>query len=333
MFNKILIAILLLSSFQASANRERNLKQQKLNTCLLEQIKSSAENTQISALLELCEQLVSADKDDGALTERLNAERKNKFNPYTITPHRMNYILPISYISSYNEAAYQASQLVDPKQDLEAKFQISFKVPLNAESLFTQGDALYFGMTLKSWWQVYGNEISKPFRETNYQPEVFYYLPVKWQIWHTETSLAFGLEHQSNGREAHLSRSWNRAYMSILVEDADWLINLRPWWRLPESDKKSEDDPNGDDNPDISKYMGYFELTGAYRVDHKIQGQFMLRQNLATGKGALELGFTYPIWGRLRGYMQFFTGYGESLIDYNHSQQRFGLGIALTDRL
>jgi phospholipase A1 len=57
----------------------------------------------------------------------------------------------------------------------------------------------------------------------------------------------------------------------------------------------------------------------------------MGRQNLSEGKRYLELGTTFPLWGRLRGYIQLSSGYGESLIDYNHSQNRIGLGVAITD--
>ena len=94
----------------------------------------------------------------------------------------------------------------------------------------------------------------------------------------------------------------------------------------------NESDAEGDDNPDIGDYMGHFELSAIYKTadyEFSIQG----RQNFSEHHGGVELGFTFPLWGRLRGYAQFTKGYGESLIDYNHDQQRFGLGIALTNVL
>lgn len=311
---------------------ENKLSEQAL--CQLKQIKSLPENSKITQVIDKCKDLAAEPTiHGGALTKRLLQERKTSFNPYVITPHKMNYILPVSYTSGFNDKIEVDPTLSQAARNLEAKFQMSFKVPLNYGDLLTEGDALFFGLTMQSWWQLYTTEISKPFRETNYQPEVFYYLPVNWQLLDTTTSLVFGLEHQSNGRTLPLSRSWNRLYFSILVEDQNWVLNLRPWWRLPESKTKDQTDPNRDDNPDIAEYMGYFELNGAYRIDQNMQMQFMLRQNINTNRGAVEVGFTFPLWGRLRGYTQYFNGYGESLIDYNYTQQRISVGIALTDLL
>jgi phospholipase A1 len=58
----------------------------------------------------------------------------------------------------------------------------------------------------------------------------------------------------------------------------------------------------------------------------------MGRGNLGKGKGAGE--FTWsspPILGPLRLYAQVFTGYGESMIDYNWNQTTIGAGITLND--
>ncbi|MCU4677605.1 phospholipase A [Catenovulum sp. 2E275] len=302
------------------------------DACYLEAIKQAKKETQIAEIVSQCED-ESEHEPPGALSERIEAERETFFNPYVITPHKMNYILPVSYTSGFNDKLDIPADVRESARNIEAKFQISFKVPLNQEPIFTDGDALFFGLTMQSWWQLYTTEMSKPFRETNYQPEIFYYLPVNWQLLDTNTSLAFGLEHQSNGRSLPYSRSWNRIYLAVLVEDDHWALTLRPWWRLPESKDKDIDDPNRDDNPDIAQYMGYFELSGAYRIDQNMQGHFLVRQNFNYSRGAVELGFTFPLWGRVTGYLQYFNGYGESLIDYNYAQQRIGLGIALTSLL
>ena len=204
--------------------------------------------------------------------------------------------------------------------------------PLNKRSLFIEGDRIYFGFTLQAWWQVYSENISKPFRESNYQPEVFYMAPLDWHPFGGNTGFVVGFEHQSNGQRQILSRSWNRVYGHFLFEKDEFALSLRPWWRVSEEEKEFPFDPDGDDNPDIEDYMGHYELGMAYKWND-LQLGFMGRYNFSSHNGAAELGLTFPLWGKLRGYASVFTGYGESLIDYNHKQTRFGLGIALNDLL
>jgi phospholipase A1 len=197
-------------------------------------------------------------------------------------------------------------------------------------NLFSRYDQLFFGMTIQSWWQIYASGISKPFRETNYQPEIAYLAPTTWHPFSGNVGVGVGIEHQSNGRSQGLSRSWNRVYGLFIYERGNFVALLRPWYRIPENAKPHPDSPSGDDNPDIIDYMGNFELSLGYKWD-ELELTTMTRHNFATNKGAIEIGFSFPLYGRILGYMQYFNGYGESLIDYNHKQQRFGLGLALTN--
>lgn len=278
---------------------------------------------------------VDMDGDEaGTISRRIKAERESQWNRFVMTAHKQNYLLPYTHTSKVNRKAYQyAGDWVDELEHSEAKLQISLKVPLNTGNIFTDSDGLYFGFTVQSWWQVYADELSAPFRETNYQPEIFYLTGLDWKPFGGNTGLGLGIEHQSNGRSQLLSRSWNRVYASFLYEKDNYAISFRPWYRIKEDEKDDPLDSDGDDNPDIEKYMGHFDLKGAYRLGkHEIS--FMGRNNLRSdNKGAIELGWSFPLSGHLKGYVQYFNGYGESLIDYDISQERIGIGILLTDML
>ncbi|MGB2078602.1 MAG: phospholipase A [Vibrio sp.] len=276
--------------------------------------------------------LKEAKQEELAISTRSQRERELAFDPYVITPHRMNYILPVSYVDNINNQAYKDTKFDGENKKAEAKFQISFKVPVNYDDIFFQDDALYFAFTLQSWWQVYAENISRPFRETNYRPEIFYIAPTAWEPLEGRTWLGLGIEHQSNGQSQELSRSWNRLYANLLFEKDNFALSFQPWWRLPEDEKSDPDDADGDDNPDIEHFMGHFEMTAAYQWDD-YEISLLGRQNFKYHKGYAELGFTFPLYGRLRGFVQYATGYGESMIDYDNNQQRIGVGIALTDML
>lgn len=132
--------------------------------------------------------------------------------------------------------------------------------------------------------------------------------------------------HQSNGRGGAASRSWNRVYAQFgLDHGPDLAVLLRPWWRLPESARN-------DNNPDVVDYVGRMDATLMYRTGG-LALELTLRSNLDPGRpgGALQLNGYLPLYRGLKGYLQVFSGYGESLIDYNHRQTTVGLGFALVD--
>ncbi|MCC7039928.1 MAG: phospholipase A [Burkholderiales bacterium] len=249
---------------------------------------------------------------------------------YDIRFYNPNYLLFGRYTNDVNRAPYQAlAQLAGEDVDLdkvEAKFQLSFKA-----RLWTTDDrrwSLWAAYTQQNQWQVYNDDLSRPFRETNYMPELFVTYAPKLDLGggFRLGLLNAGFNHQSNGRTDTLSRSWNRLFAEAGIENGNLALFGRLWWRIPESDDK-------DDNPDITDYYGYVNVSALYRW----QGHSFLasaRGNVAKGKGAFEFGWTSPpIFGPLRGYVQVFTGYGESMIDYNWNQTTIGAGVALSDGL
>jgi phospholipase A1 len=265
---------------------------------------------------------------DSILDERLESAKEAIANPFVISQHRRNYLLPVTYITKPNTATVDDlnKENVD---NIEAKYQISVKLPLYIEQDSTSG--LYLSFTAKSYWQVYNSDVSKPFRATDYEPEVYY-------AWRNELSILgfkfngvqVGLNHQSNGQSNELSRSWNRAFASALFSDESSFYYIKTWYRIPEDEKETPTSAQGDDNPDITRFLGNIELGyGTHWGDFNIVG--LLRNNLRTSenKGSIEFNVSYPITDNYDILFQYFNGYGDSLIDYNRHQQRVGLGIQL----
>lgn len=248
-----------------------------------------------------------------------------------IRPYKPVYVLPFFHSRARNRqpgspAAGHRSDSLNELSATEAKLQISFKNKLLEDAFGDNGD-LWFGYTQSSRWQVYHGGTSRPFRETNHEPELML-------LWRTDFTLAgwhgrlfnFSLNHQSNGRSLPLSRSWNRAMLSVALERNDWILTLRPWWRIPERS-------SNDDNPDISNYLGRADLQLVRRWGNQ-QFSVLLRHSLQGGRdnrGAIQLDYAFPIAGELRGHLQWFSGYGESMIDYNHRSNYYGFGVSLIE--
>ena len=260
--------------------------------------------------------------------QRADSVNKAITNPFALSQHRLNYILPFTYVSSPNTLS--ASGLNTENVDnLEAKYQISVKLPIYQEDFSSSG--LYMGFTAVSYWQVYNSEASKPFRETNYEPEVYY-------SWRNELSFAgfkfnqirFGVSHQSNGQSGLRSRSWNRIFASAMFSDDDSFYHIKAWYRIKEDKKDDPFDSAGDDNPDITTFMGHTEFGYGTKLG-KFNVMALVRNNLKTSdnKGSVELNLSYPINTKYDFLLQYFNGYGDSLVDYNRHQQRIGVGIQL----
>ena len=228
-----------------------------------------------------------------------------------LSEHKATYLLPFSYSRDFadhrNEVVFQIS----------AKLQL-----LNSD--------FYAAYTQKSFWLLYNQKQSAPFRETDYNPEIFYRWtpdPDRFHHWGAD----FGFEHESNGQTLPQSRSWNRLYIAPFQARGKQLAHFKFWYRIPENAKTSPNDARGDDNPDIQRFYGYAEFRFQREFGELNQhAALMVRGNPATGRSAVELTFSLPYEKRGMFYcLYLWHGYGESLIDYNHQVTRAGIGIML----
>lgn len=245
--------------------------------------------------------------------------------------HRPNYILPITYVDDPNPRP------VSPRlgtgdydyglEQEEAKYQISFKIPL-LTGIFDDRTTFWFGYTQQSYWQVYNTKESAPFRETNYEPEIFFRQRLDWKVGPgTLSGVSIGLNHQSNGQSDPRSRSWNRIKGGLAYSYDRWLFMANPWYRLPESS-------SDDDNSDIEKYLGHGSYHAVYKLTEDRTFSLKLLNNMrSTNRTSVEFGYSFPMGDTLKGFFQYYNGYGESLIDYNERIERFGVGIMLNNWL
>lgn len=272
--------------------------------------------------------MISAPPASGSALEKRRAEEWCiEQSRFAITTYKPNYVLPLTYNA-------RANKRFEELTSYEIKFQISLRIAL-ANDFLGSGGNLAFGYTQLSFWQAFNKRLSSPFRETNHEPELMwgFWLP-KGEEGVSNQLIILGFVHQSNGHGLPLSRSWNRLYMNLIFDYEDFYISFKPWFRIPERAKSSPTDPEGDDNPDIEDYLGYGEIMALWILGRNRVG-LVLRNNLDwdDNRGAVQIDWSFPIKDKLQGYVQYFNGYGETLIDYNHSVNRLGVGLMLNNWL
>ena len=294
--------------------------------CLLDALQSSDASASVADVRAQCTPQASqateihSDAQSGVLKQRIAAEAAIIERPFALTAHRPNYILPYTYNDRPNVDSFRLINPDAAMDNAEAQFQVSFKFPL-MQKFQGPGNDLFFAFTTRAWWQVYNDNISSPFRETDYEPELIFRHyggaalgPVKIAGWD------LGVAHQSNGQSRPLSRSWNRVNANLALEAGNLALALRSWYRIPEG--------AGDDNPHLHRYLGYGDIRLLYnRHNHVVSAMF----RPGTDKSAFEFTWSMPLWQQLRLYLVYFDGYGENLLDYDHHSRRIGVGIGLND--
>jgi outer membrane phospholipase A len=221
--------------------------------------------------------------------------------------------------------------VVGARDGWTARFQLSFKYRLfdqasgfGHERPWLSG--LYFAYTQNSIWDLESN--SKPFRDTNYRPSLFW----RWQRTDDKTwidGLRAGFEHESNGQSGDLSRSINTLFVR-----PEWIWKLRDGGSF-EFTPKIYGYLDKSDNPDIQKYRGYVD----WRFRYDAGGEWIVTPVVRMpggGKGSLLIDASKRIrdlkFGPVGGYLQFqyFNGYGEDILDYNvRRAAQFRIGFAI----
>jgi len=264
------------------------------------------------------------------LAERWELDSSTRRGTFLITPYKPMTITAGRLSFSPNEQPYSENPTYSypfrvPLGKYEAKFQISFKVKV-LQGIFGKTGDLWIGYTQRSHWQIYNSLFSRPFRETNYEPELILNFATNFRVLGLRNRmLGLAFNHQSNGRALPLSRSWNRVIAHAGLERGDWALLLRGWYRLPDED---------DENPAVVNYIGRGDavlIRKAGRSLFSLAASHPLRAPL--DRGYAQFDWTYRVWGNFKLNLQVATGYGETLIDYNHAQTTVGIAASLVEWL
>jgi len=264
---------------------------------------------------------ISNDRSKDNMTSWLNDD-------FGLKPYRANYILPFAIANKPYEDHLNNGIAFDRK---EAELQISLKLQV-AHNLLGLHEKYYLSYTQHAFWQIY--IYSSPFRENLYNPEGFVVFPISdnksiFQM----RSLKFAIAHKSNGQPNttdiaefggfNISKSINYFYSTLRLQHKTLITDLTLMAPFPGSDNLS-------DNPDLMKYLGYTKVKFSYFYNENMF-TFMLRGNLDTLKGAVEATYSYPIREHKSYlYVKFFSGYVESLIDYNKNITKFSIGVSFS---
>jgi phospholipase A1 len=213
----------------------------------------------------------------------------------------------------------------------DARFQLSFNYRLFSPEgaivklvPFLKG--MYFGYTQNSFWEL--GEDSKPFRDTSYRPSLFWQGKLEGRDWMPQTWKA-GYEHESNGREDEDSRS-----IDTLFFEPKWqksfadgnVLSFNPRIRVY-LDKE--------ENPDIQRYRGFVNWAAQYGRDDGWKFSANYLQGTA-GYATAQIDASYPLGTEVFSnigsfiHFQYFSGYGETLLNYNdRKSDQFRIGISI----
>jgi phospholipase A1 len=233
-----------------------------------------------------------------------------------------------------NLSAYEPIYAVyGPGTNTEARIQLSFKYQLFGSRAHENGsrslkDGLYFAYTQRMFWDLGAR--SSPFRNIDYQPELFYLSPAAALSEKTTVSGQVGLRHESNGRSGDASRSINSLYISPMAAfslggHTRLVVAPRLWLYLGDRS----------DNPDIRRYRGNSGLFMEVGEADGLRLSTSTRFNFSSGKGSVAADLSYPLRKILGGgpdfylFGQSFVGYGENLLDYDKRTTRLRSGVAL----
>ena len=264
-----------------------------------------------------------------ALSKNWELDREDQQGTFHLMEYHPMYIMPVRFTDRPTEQPQSLNtERPVPEwrdyQHVEVKFQVSVKAKI-LQDAFAKGD-VWVAFTQQAHWQMYNGGLSRPFRELNYEPELIFTYPTNFSAGSLKLKmLGLSINHQSNGKEASHSRSWNRFILIALGKWERVTFNFQLWKRFTETAME-------DDNPQIEDYIGRCRLTTIIPIG-KTALSIAMRNNLnfKHNRAHIEASWVIPLSRDLRLFLQASHGYGDSLIDYNYKQTIVGVGFTFID--
>lgn len=206
------------------------------------------------------------------------------------------------------------------RQNTNVKFQISIAQRLTRSTL-PWGTYLYLFYTQKCFWNVLEN--SMPMTDLNFNPGIGLTKPFFAKNRYIG-KLTFMIEHESNGRDSIESRSWNRVALAANVfVTKNLMVHGKIWAPIVD----------GENNRDIVDYCGFWQIgTQVVSDDKRFSGGVTVVKRKGWNLNSnVIVDLSYRIFKQENQYLflQFYSGFGEGLLEYNryHCQVRMGLLI------
>lgn len=206
------------------------------------------------------------------------------------------------------------------KYNSDAKFQISLRHRLY-RGLLPYRIYVFLTYSQKSFWDIY--QKSAPFAETNYNPTIGF-----GRNFIKDRRIAgigmIQFEHESNGRDSIWSRSWNRVtFTGIYIFNKNYSLQAKVW--IPMMVAK--------ENKNIARYSGIGHVAGTYTNDENRLScsVLMIKRGGWNFNASWQLEVAYRIFRLDNQYvfLQFYDGYGESLIDYDRFHRYVRVGFVI----
>ena len=251
-------------------------------------------------------QIVTSEKSEAQIADSIRAELDSR-----------------PYFSLYKDTYFVGGTVLGGKPTIhnsDVKFQISFQQRLT-KSVLPWHSYLYLFYTQKAMWNVL--ERSLPFHDLNFNPGIGIsrFIILKNRLVGKATLI---VEHESNGKDGIESRSWNKISLAAEAYISPQLMAHAKFW-IPIID--------GEYNRDILKYSGISQA-GFQAISN--DNKWVLDMTMVKRKGwnfnfntIVQLGYRINNNSNQFIMLQYYNGYGETMLDYNqyHSRIRFGLLI------